>query len=73
MTRHDFRIDDHDSLILLYPLTIAAGNWVARHIPAPAMFNHAVCLEPEAWTLASRDILNAGLTIGNATRIGGKS
>ena len=69
--RYDFRIDAHDHLVLVYPLTTRAGDWAHLHVPAEfPTFHSALCVEPEVWQRMSRDILNAGLTIGNANRIG---
>ena len=69
--RYDFRIDAHDTLVLIYPLTKEAGDWAAAHLPeGMGQFGHAATIDPLTYQAVARDILNAGLTIGSATRIG---
>lgn len=43
----DFAVENHFSIFLLRPLSDAAREWIAEHIPADAQFwGSAVVVEP---------------------------
>jgi hypothetical protein len=59
----DFNVENHGSIILLWPLTTAASEWITDHIPEDAqVFGNAIVVEPRY----IEDIL-AGITADGLT------
>jgi hypothetical protein len=65
MTEHtDFDVQNHGSIILLYPDTEAARQWVASFLPEEALtFGDAVVIEPRYFEDIRQGIIADGLSI----------
>ena len=42
----DFEIENHGSVYLLRPITIAASQWLSDNVPDAQYFGHAIVVEP---------------------------
>jgi hypothetical protein len=61
----DFRLADHGSICLLYPLTPAAREWAAEHLPTDAFWCGAgMVIEPRYVAPIVDGIQADGLTFG---------
>lgn len=60
----DFTFNDHGSVAILTPLTEAAQDWVAAHIPDDALtFGRGIVIEPRYWPDIIWGINDDGLTV----------
>lgn len=63
-TQPDFLFADHGSIILLTPITEAALDWVAAHIPDDAQtFGGGIAIEHRYWPDIIWGINDDGLTV----------
>jgi hypothetical protein len=59
----DFTVADHGSIVILTPLTEAAQDWVADHLPEDAMtWGGGIVIEPRYVALILAGIGEDGLT-----------
>jgi hypothetical protein len=59
----DIIYQDHGSIILMFPETEAAREWVAEHIPDDAQtFGAAICIEPRYFGEIAYGAQEDGLT-----------
>lgn len=60
----DFVVADHGSIVLLYPATDAAREWVDQHIDQDAQhFGRSVVIEPRYFRDIFEGIRSDGLSI----------
>jgi hypothetical protein len=68
VSRADFRVDDHGSIVLITPITDAAEAWVDENLPDSAMtFGSAVVIEPRYVGPILEGISADGLTVAWST------
>ena len=61
----DFFFDDHGSVTVLTPLTVAAWDWVVEHIPDDApTFGRGIVIEPRYVSAILEGIDLDGLEVG---------
>lgn len=61
----DFLFDDHGSVTVLTPLTVAAWDWVVEHIPDDApTFGRGIVIEPRYVASILEGIDLDGLEVG---------
>lgn len=62
---NDFILQDHGSISLLTPITEAAREWVAEHLPEDApIFGLSFAIEHRCVEPILHGIADAGLTVG---------
>jgi len=60
----DVQFRNHGSIWLAQPLTAAAGDWIAEHIPEDAQYwGDAVVIEPRYVAAIAEGMANDGLEI----------
>lgn len=61
----DFLFTDHGSVTVLTPLTVAARDWVAEHLPDDALtFGRGIVIEPRYVAPILEGIADDGLEVG---------
>lgn len=61
--QQDIEYTNHGSIITMQPLTEAANEWIAEHIPEDAQyFGTAVCIEPRYFGEIAYGAQEDGLT-----------
>jgi hypothetical protein len=59
----DLTVENHGSIFLLRPLTVAASTWLVEHVAWETEFGDAIVVEPRYVRAIVEGALDAGLVV----------